>query len=673
MLFVCANAWGASQPKAVGTNLTESVSAIQPEGDADQAGFYRLPAITPENVPGHVIYPDGSTILLLRYTRPGATHMRLQLEDIHVPPGAALFLYTLDNAGQIVSLDGPVANGSEYWSAPLAGDTVYVEVDWQDEIPGDIPFRVTQLRDSNPQAEPVSVRTGERLTGIFRGREVTYEVIDDLAVVEGDIVIGKAGQLGQSKDSSGERDGVGITGSFFRWPNGVIPYYIPPSFPNPSRIVDAVRHWNETMGGVIRFVERRSERNYVTFYTSSGCSALVGYNGIGAHPVYLGESCTTGSVIHELGHTVGLWHEQSREDRNSYVKVNWSNIDLLSQFNFNQNIWNGDDIGAYDYNSIMHYGQYSFSNNGKPTLETIPAGIPIGQRKALSIGDINAVRFMYGAPPVSEPSKPASETPTTPTPVPPAPVPPPPPPPPSPATVNVSLQSNPSGRTIRVDGVNYTAPATVTWVVGSSHSVEAVTPLAGSTTYTFAGWSDGGAQSHSVTSTATLTVLKADFSVSHQVSTSAAPSFAGSVEVTPESASGMYPANTSVSLTANPLPGYCFTGWTGLLGGTPATTSISVTAPVSAVANFVPGSVTLGSLVEFVRSGGDTIEVPVRSSGYCAWVVNNATPWVTVVSGARGIGAGTVTLRVAPNTAGYSRAGIVLVGGRAFIISQSGN
>ena len=43
----------------------------------------------------------------------------------------------------------------------------------------------------------------------------------------------------------------------------------------------------------------------------------------------------------------------------------------------------------------MHYGANAFSKNGLPTIETIPAGIPIGQRGGLSAGDIASVQWLY--------------------------------------------------------------------------------------------------------------------------------------------------------------------------------------------------------------------------------------------------------------------------------------
>ena len=61
-------------------------------------------------------------------------------------------------------------------------------------------------------------------------------------------------------------------------------------------------------------------------------------------------------------------------------------------------IKNSINLGVgYDYNSIMHYPDWAFSNNKKPTIEAIgdAIGAEIGQRDGMTAGDIEQVKKYY--------------------------------------------------------------------------------------------------------------------------------------------------------------------------------------------------------------------------------------------------------------------------------------
>jgi hypothetical protein len=246
-----------------------------------------------------------------------------------------------------------------------------------------------ELRSSN------DVRTG--IIQLSTGpRAVQYSVVDGLAIFEGDIVLGTVAEVERmtelARATAGATEGVAITGANFRWTNCRIPYTIDPALPNQARVTDAIAHWESRTN--FRFVVRTTEADYVTFRGGDGCSSMVGKRG-GQQFVTLGAGCLLGQTIHEIGHVVGLWHEQSREDRDTFVTINWANIEAGKEHNFNQHIADGDDIGTYDYGSIMHYGRTAFTRNGLDTIVPInPPGSAIGQRAGLSAGDIAAANTL---------------------------------------------------------------------------------------------------------------------------------------------------------------------------------------------------------------------------------------------------------------------------------------
>jgi hypothetical protein len=107
--------------------------------------------------------------------------------------------------------------------------------------------------------------------------------------------------------------------------------------------------------------------------------------------------CPVGATIHEIGHAVGLFHEQTRHDRNDYVKIMWDNIGRDEWFNFEKHSRIvGTDTGTYDFGSIMHYGPTAFTINGQPTIVPVAGGTFTEQRDGLSDIDVEGVRAMYG-------------------------------------------------------------------------------------------------------------------------------------------------------------------------------------------------------------------------------------------------------------------------------------
>ncbi|CAK8684128.1 uncharacterized protein LOC143457021 [Clavelina lepadiformis] len=150
----------------------------------------------------------------------------------------------------------------------------------------------------------------------------------------------------------------------------------------------------------IRFVPRTQETDYITFVGTGGCSSYIGQVG-GEQEVSIGTNCDLkiGTIIHELMHALGFWHEHSRGDRDEYVIINWGNILADREVNFEKRstqYW--DPLNSpYDYGSVLHYGGYFFSiADDKPTIIDRRTNQPIGwQRDGFSAEDIRQVNRKY--------------------------------------------------------------------------------------------------------------------------------------------------------------------------------------------------------------------------------------------------------------------------------------
>ncbi|XP_067936790.1 zinc metalloproteinase nas-15-like [Watersipora subatra] len=153
----------------------------------------------------------------------------------------------------------------------------------------------------------------------------------------------------------------------------------------------------------IKFIPRTDEDNYINLEMLRNCWSELGRLGIGRQNVSLGRQCFShGTVMHELIHALGFYHEQSRADRDYYIDVLWDNVKKGAENNFKKFAL-GTSIDhldqPYDYDSVMHYGTDSFAQDpSKPTITTkikLTNGVHIGQRDHLSVIDIKMIQKLY--------------------------------------------------------------------------------------------------------------------------------------------------------------------------------------------------------------------------------------------------------------------------------------
>jgi hypothetical protein len=262
---------------------------------------------------------------------------------------------------------------------------------------------------------------------------IRYSVIGGRAIFEGDIDLGPVSEL-ETRDRPGEvvsskREetvpGVGVTrqpitvrpgGRWvqgpgggriyidYRWPGGVIPYTMSQGVVEsptlPAEIQAAINNWDTTN---VRFVQRSGERDYVRFVVDNGITGA-GQSAVGRQgyrqDIKLRASADHGTIIHEMGHAAGLWHEQSRADRDQYVRVLWENIREGAKHNFDKHD-DGIVTTAYDYSSVLHYSRNTFGKTNPATgavlntLESLVSAQSISPGDLLSAGDVQGINEIY--------------------------------------------------------------------------------------------------------------------------------------------------------------------------------------------------------------------------------------------------------------------------------------
>jgi hypothetical protein len=166
--------------------------------------------------------------------------------------------------------------------------------------------------------------------------------------------------------------------------------------------LDGLREWE--LAANIHFVPYTNQTNWIVFNYAPGTS-IDEYNVSSVPWTVTINVLSRSQICHEMGHVLGLEHENIRTDKNTYVTVLTNNISPPSNISWFTIDPTSMTNGPYDFESVMHLAN-NFSSVDPANLYTQVANPgyerfqPFMGNLALSAGDRAAVAYLYGPPTV---------------------------------------------------------------------------------------------------------------------------------------------------------------------------------------------------------------------------------------------------------------------------------
>ena len=352
---------------------------------------------------------------------------------------AVVSLFLLAGCGSsLENSDTPAAPAEERIAEFFMPDAegVVVEENFSKDPQYDTVAEAFEARDQGVQTQGVmgSDKVQIRTHTFSNGEKYTYTVYNGI-VFDGDVIEGTTKelqeaiatyetQLAEGSDAittqgamydpfcasrflfiCGERRGGG-------WPGGIL--YVDTNSLNiftRNQRDDIIAALNEIDARTQVTVKYRTTDYRVKFTNNSdGCYAVPGRSSKQPQILNLADSCfrtkfrtgtisDVGTIVHEIGHSLGLMHEHQRTDRDSFIVVNRSNL-TSKGLDAMKPKYDHESRTTYDYASIMHYprttGDDTFvKSTREPLLTIVGSYTGVVGGSVLTARDIQAINTRY--------------------------------------------------------------------------------------------------------------------------------------------------------------------------------------------------------------------------------------------------------------------------------------
>ncbi len=222
--------------------------------------------------------------------------------------------------------------------------------------------------DPEPPAPNGYIKMNLKLPFSNYAKDYWVQKVGHYYILNGDIIVG---------DDFPRARSLGVDDRDDRWPNGIVPVTVDRNIYDANMqktVEDALDALNKDLE--VCFVIRTDQEDFIRIKVDTEGDLPKGAGGMspmgrrgGEQTLTLAKGTSKGVIMHELLHAIGVYHEQSREDRGKWIEIVEDNIQSDSKHNFE--IEPGVITGDYDFCSIMHYSERAFGKVLAPDLRDI--------------------------------------------------------------------------------------------------------------------------------------------------------------------------------------------------------------------------------------------------------------------------------------------------------------